>query len=237
MKIEPAGDRKHMGRGGGGKGERRQWKQNVFPFSFFLSVSFLFCFFSALRDHSRALTKLSKIRRISVNSLDFFNLFNLSHVVYETNCLSLTTIHRKFADHRLSLRVKTRHRPTSNPIKKLMSRDDIRSELWVQFVSWRNLGTATAPHRIPRQSICGTFTKGCIIICLRKDIFLWNVCILLLFSEWKSGENYLLSKWPCNAKSELTCVNIIVGDNASILNCTCIIWTGVCLELDLSSIK
>lgn len=119
------------GAGGGGEGKGDNEKKNVFPFSFFLSVSFLFCFFSAFRDHSRALTKLSKIRRISVNSLDLFNLFNLSHVVYETNCLSLTSIHRKFADHRLSLRLKTKHRPTSNPIKKLMSRDDIRSELWV----------------------------------------------------------------------------------------------------------
>ena len=194
---------------------KETWKKCV-SFLFLPSLSH-FWFFLALRDRSRALTKFSKIRRTSVNHLDFFNLFNLSHLVYETNCLSLTSIRRKFADHRLSLRLKTRHRPTSNPIKKLMSRDDIRSELWVQFVSWRDLGTATAPRRIPRQSICGTFTKGCIIICLRKDIFLWNVCILLLFSEWKSGENYLLSKWPCNAKSELTRVNIIVGDNALIV--------------------
>ena len=209
MKIEPAVDSKHMGRGVGERGKETM-KKKCFSCLFLPFCLFFVLFFSAFRDHSRALTKLSKIRRISVNSLDFFNLFNLSHVVYETNCLSLTSIHRKFADHRLSLRVKTKHRPTSNPIKKLMSRDDIRSELWVRFVSWRDLGTAIAPRRIPRQSaICGTFTRGCIIICLRKDILLWNVCILLLFSEWKSGENYLLSKWPCNAKSELTCVDIM----------------------------
>ena len=94
------------------------------PLSSFLS---LFWFFLTLRDLSRTLTKI--VQNNKNVCLDFFNLFNLSHLVYETNCLSLTSIHRKFADHRLSLRVKTRHRPTSNPIKKLMSRDDIRSEL------------------------------------------------------------------------------------------------------------
>ena len=55
----------------------------MFPSPFFLFVSLLL--FLALRDRSRALTKLSKIRRTSVNSLDFFDLFNLSHLVYETN--------------------------------------------------------------------------------------------------------------------------------------------------------
>ena len=185
-------------------------EKNVFLSSFYLSVSFLV--------FSRASWSFSRAHQIVRNKK---NVCEQSRFLWSfqsfTPSLSLTSIHRKFADHRLSLRVKTRHRPTSNPIKKLMSRDDIRSELWVQFVSWRDLGTATAPHRIPCQSICGTFTKGCIIICLRKDIFLWNVCILLSFSEWKSGENYLLSKWTCNAKSKLTRVNIIVGDNALIV--------------------
>ena len=41
----------------------------------------LFWFFLALRDRSRVLTKLSKIRRTSVDSLDFFDVFNLSHLV------------------------------------------------------------------------------------------------------------------------------------------------------------
>ncbi|KAL9955533.1 hypothetical protein ACROYT_G036869 [Oculina patagonica] len=36
---------------------------------------------------------------------------------------------RKFADHRLSVRMKTKHRPSSNPVRQLLSRDDIRSEL------------------------------------------------------------------------------------------------------------
>ena len=185
MKIKPTGDRKRKGVGvGKGDGEKK-------CVSFlFLPLCLFFGFFPRFASWS-----FSRAHQIVQNKK---NVYEQSRFLWSfqsfTPSLSLTSIHRKFADHRLSLRVKTRHRPTSNPIKKLMSRDDIRSELWVQFVSWRDLGTATAPHRIPRQSICGTFTKGCIIICLRKDIFLWNVCILLLFSEWKSGENYLLSK-------------------------------------------
>lgn len=41
----------------------------------------------------------------------------------------------------------------------------------------------------------------------------------------ESGENYLLSKLPCNAKSKLTRVNIIVSDNALIV----IYWTATVL--------
>ena len=77
MKIEPTGDRKRKGVGWGWRKE--SMKKNVFFSSFYLSVSFLV--FSVLRDRSRVLTKLSKIRRTSVNSLDFFDLFNLSHLV------------------------------------------------------------------------------------------------------------------------------------------------------------
>ena len=73
MKIEPTGDRKRKGWG------KETMKKNVFlPLSSSLS---LFGFFLALRDRSRVLTKLSKIRTTSVNSLDFFDLFNLSHLV------------------------------------------------------------------------------------------------------------------------------------------------------------
>ncbi|XP_022801457.1 uncharacterized protein LOC111339132 [Stylophora pistillata] len=36
---------------------------------------------------------------------------------------------RKFADHRRNLKVKTKHRPTSNPVRQLLSREDVRSEL------------------------------------------------------------------------------------------------------------
>ncbi|CAH3165448.1 unnamed protein product [Pocillopora meandrina] len=35
---------------------------------------------------------------------------------------------RKFADHRRSLIVKTKHRPTSNPVKQLLSREDLEHE-------------------------------------------------------------------------------------------------------------
>ncbi|RMX42433.1 hypothetical protein pdam_00021730, partial [Pocillopora damicornis] len=35
---------------------------------------------------------------------------------------------RKFADHRRSLIVKTKHRPTSNPVKQLLSREDLEYE-------------------------------------------------------------------------------------------------------------
>ncbi|XP_031556035.1 uncharacterized protein LOC116292821 [Actinia tenebrosa] len=36
--------------------------------------------------------------------------------------------YRKFADHRLSVRRRKRHRPTSNPVRQLKKRKDIRSE-------------------------------------------------------------------------------------------------------------
>ena len=78
MKIKPTGDRKRKGMGvEKGDGE----KKNVFPSSFFLSVSFLVFSRASLHDRSRVLTKLSKIRKTSLNSLDFFDLFNLSHLV------------------------------------------------------------------------------------------------------------------------------------------------------------
>lgn len=77
MKIEPTGDRKRKGVGWGWRKE--SMKKMCFPP---LSTSLsLFWFFLALRDRSRVLTKLSKIRRTSVDSLDFFDVFNLSHLV------------------------------------------------------------------------------------------------------------------------------------------------------------
>ena len=74
MKIEPTGDRKR--KGVGWEWRKESMKNNVFPSS--LS---LFWFFLALLDRSRVLTKLSKIRRTSVDSLDFFDVFNLSNLV------------------------------------------------------------------------------------------------------------------------------------------------------------
>lgn len=50
---------------------------------------------------------------------------------------------RKFADHRRSLKVKTKHRPSSNPIRQLLARQDIRSELWATN---RNLTLVLTKH-------------------------------------------------------------------------------------------
>ena len=174
MKIEPTGDRKR--KGVGWEWRKESMKKNVFPSSFYLSVSFL-VFSRASWSFSRAHQIVQNKRNVCGQSrfLWCFQSF--------TPSLSLTSIHRKFADHRLSLRVKTRHRPTSNPIKKLMSRDDIRSELWVQFVSWRDLGTATASHRIPRQVNLWNIHKRLYNYLLTKGHFSLE-CLYFIIVQW-----------------------------------------------------
>lgn len=77
-------------------------------------------------------TKIRNRRRLHAGYCFKFHLQSGARDSYWNKLLILfiTLFGRKFADHRLSLRVKTKHRPTCNPVKQLMSRKDIRSEFW-----------------------------------------------------------------------------------------------------------